>query len=350
MKTSHSRPISRRTFIKFTSVWLTGSGLASAVAGDALTAPSPRVQTVLGPIPTEQLGFTLVHEHVMCDFVGADRTNRNRWEVAEVVRVMKPRLLQLKERQVRGFVDCTPAYIGRDPRVLQLLAEETGLHLVTNTGYYGGAGDKYVPKHAYAETAMQLADRWVREIEEGIAGTSVKPGFIKTGVDEATGHPPRLSDIDTKLIQAAALASRRSGLSVVCHTGGGPAGWEAAEQFMNKGADPARFVVAHSDGHGLETNLKLAEKGVWVSFDGLGGQPLEAHLKYVLPILGKHSNRLLLSMDSGWFWVGESGGGKIRDYNYLADIFLPALEKSGVSVARLREVTVVNPARVFGRV
>lgn len=235
------------------------------------------------------------------------------------------------------------------PRVLRQLATETGLHLLTNTGYYGGAGDKFVPKHAYEETAEQLADRWVKEIEDGIEGSGVKPGFIKTGVDEATGKPARLSDIDAKLIHAAALASRRSGLAVVCHTGGGPAGLEAVVQFVGKGGDSARFVVAHSDGHGLEINFKVAELGAWVSFDGLGYQPLEAHLKYVLPMLEKHAGRVVLSMDSGWYWVGESGGGKIRDYNYLTDIFLPALEKSGVAAARLREVTVTNPARVFGR-
>lgn len=95
--------------------------------------------------------------------------------------------------------------------------------------------------------------------------------------------------------------------------------------------------------------MKLAAKGVWVSFDGLGYQPLEAHLKYVLPMLEKHADHVVLSMDSGWFWVGESGGGKIRDYNYLTDTLAPALEKSGVTAARLREVTVTNPARVFGR-
>ena len=62
-----------------------------------------------------------------------------------MVKRMRPVLAQLKERGVTGFIDCTPAYIGRDPRVLKRLAQETGLHIVTNTGYYGGAGDKFVP-------------------------------------------------------------------------------------------------------------------------------------------------------------------------------------------------------------
>ena len=88
-------------------------------------------------------------------------------------------------------MDCTPAYIGRDPRVLQKLARQTGLHILTNTGYYGGANDKFVPKHAYEESAAQLAARWVGEWKNGVEDTGVKPGFLflpalrKAGVGDA---------------------------------------------------------------------------------------------------------------------------------------------------------------------
>ena len=80
-----------------------------------------------------------------------------------VVARMKPYLERLRQQSVTGFVDCTPTYIGRDPRVLKRLAQDTGLHVVTNTGYYGGAGDKFIPQHPYTESAQQLAERWQRE-------------------------------------------------------------------------------------------------------------------------------------------------------------------------------------------
>jgi predicted metal-dependent phosphotriesterase family hydrolase len=119
----------------------------------------------------------------------------------------------LKERGVTGFIDCTPAYIGRDPRVLKRLAQETGLHIVTNTGYYGGADDKFVPKHAYGATPDQLADLWVAEFVDGIEDTGVKPGFMKIGIDEIKASSDRLSPIDEKLVRASARASRRTDLS-----------------------------------------------------------------------------------------------------------------------------------------
>ncbi len=74
------------------------------------------------------------------------------------------------------------------------------MNIITNTGYYGAAGDKYIPKHAYSESAEELASRWINEWKNGIGSTGIKPGFIKIGVDDGP-----LSDIDKKLVEAAAL-------------------------------------------------------------------------------------------------------------------------------------------------
>lgn len=305
------------------------------------------IQTVLGPIPAANFGFALPHEHVMCDFIGADKTSRARWNGEEVIAAILPNLRQLKERGATGFVDCTPAYIGRDPRVLRQLAEQTGLHILTNTGYYGGAGDKFLPAHAYTESAEQLAARWIDEWKNGIEDTGIKPGFIKIGIDEFPKGTTQLSSVDAKLVQAAALTSRETSLPVTCHTGGGPAGHAAALLFAQSKGVPQKFIVAHSDGHGPEINRKIAQLGSWVSFDGIGYRPLEEHLKIVLPVLEQHAERLLLSMDSGWWNVGEPNGGKIKNYNYLSDTFLPALRQSGASDATIQQLTVANPARAF---
>ncbi len=339
-----SLDLTRRTFLCNAAL------LTVAASANTLTtsqAPDMFVQTVLGPVPASKLGVTLVHEHVMCDFIGAEQTNRHRWEVETVVKRMLPILRQLKERGVTGFIDCTPAYIGRDPRVLKQLAQETGLHIVTNTGYYGGADDKSVPKHAYGATPDQLADLWVAEFVDGIEDTGVKPGFMKIGIDEIKGSSDRLSPIDEKLVQASARASRRTDLSVTCHTGGGPAGLAATKIFIEERADPGRFIVAHSDGHGLPINRAVAALGAWVSFDGIGRHPLESYLKLVHAMTERHASRLLLSQDSGWYWVGQQNGGEIRNFNYMSDVFLPALRASGIGEATIRRLTVENPANAF---
>ena len=58
-------------------------------------------------------------------------------------------------------------------------------------------------------------------------------------------------------------------------------------------------------------------------------------------------DRLLLSMDSGWYNVGEADGGKINGFTALTERFLPALRKAGISDAQIKHVTTENPGRVF---
>jgi predicted metal-dependent phosphotriesterase family hydrolase len=336
--------LTRRAFVRDAALL---TAITSVNTLPTYHAPDMFVQTVLGPVPAAKLGVTLVHEHIMCDFIGAEQTNRHRWEVEAVVKRMLPLLMQLKERGVTGFIDCTPAYIGRDPRVLKQLAQETGLHIVTNTGYYGGADDKFVPKHAYGATPDQLADLWVGEWVHGIEDTGVKPGFMKIGIDEIKSSSDRLSPIDETLVRASARASRRTNSAVTCHTGGGAAGLTATKIFIEERADPGRFIVAHSDGHGLRINRAVATLGAWVSFDGIGRQPIESHLKLVDAMTEKHASRLLLSQDSGWYWVGQQNGGEVRNFNYMSDVFLPALRNGGASEATIRKLTVENPANAF---
>lgn len=345
---AHGGPIlNRRSFLRGIAVPLIAAG--GTPWGSSLAAVSkPQVQTVRGKIPASDLGLALPHEHVLCDFIGADKTSRNRWDPPSVVRRMAPYLRQLRDRGVSGFVDCTPAFIGRDPRILKLLSEETGLHILTNTGYYGGAGDKFVPRHAFDESAEQLALRWMKEAESGIEDTGVLPGFIKIGVDEATGDPPRLSEIDAKLVRAASLTSQKSQLTVTCHTGGGPAGLAAAKLFIAQGGAPRRFIVAHSDGHGLPINEEVAGLGAWVSYDGISRLPLQQHLKLVMSMVNRYASRLLLSQDNGWYWVGQADGGEVREFNYLTDTFLPALSKAGVDEKTIQQLVRSNPQMAFG--
>src|SRR4051812_14724849 len=122
----------RRTFIQ----------KASLIASAAAFTPtkifrSSQIMTVLGPIKPSDLGTTLVHEHVMADFIGAKETGPHRYKVDEVVAKALPYLLDLKKAGCKTFVDCTPVYLGRDARVLKKLSQETGMNILTTTGYYG---------------------------------------------------------------------------------------------------------------------------------------------------------------------------------------------------------------------
>src|SRR3954465_10558818 len=141
----------------------------------------PRVMTVRGPIPPGEMGPTLPHEHVLVDFVGARGASRDRYDSDEVYRIALPHLKRIREQGIRTLVDCTPAYLGRDPALLRRLSEASGLNILTPPGYSRAGRGKFLPDHARAESADELASRWLREWREGIDGTGIRPGFIKLG-------------------------------------------------------------------------------------------------------------------------------------------------------------------------
>ena len=261
----------RRSFLR-----LTAAGCAGFLGGRSAFAQAPAsdgsVMTVLGPVNPARLGMTLSHEHVLVDFIGADNIRRGRYDANEVYAVALPYLRSARALGCRAFVECTPAFLGRDPRLLARLASSTGLHILTNTGYYGAANDRYVPSHAYEESADQLADRWTRECTDGIEGTGIRPGFIKTGVDAGP-----LSDIDRKLVQAAARTHARTGLPIASHTGDTRAAQEQFEVLGREQVRPDAFIWVHAQTDWeLESRVASARSGAWLSIDNIAGATVAA--------------------------------------------------------------------------
>lgn len=308
--------------------------------------PSASIQTVLGPIDRATLGVTLIHEHVLVDFIGADKIRPDRYRTDEVFNLALPHLKALKRKGCDTLVECTPNYLGRDARLLRRLARAGGLHILTNTGYYGAGKGKYLPRHAYDETAADLAARWTREFREGIDGTDIRPGFLKIGVNAGI-----LSEIDRKLIAAAAQCHRQTGLMIHVHTGDGGAAMDIIDTLQRGRVSPAAYVWVHAQNEkNRDLHRKAAQSGAWVSFDGVSEKRLEDHAEAIVEMIGYgFLDRLLVSQDAGWYHVGEPGGGTYRGYTFLFDEFLPALRRKGLSASHTKALLVTNPARALTR-
>ena len=153
-----------------------------------------------------------------------------------------PYLQQVRALGCETLVECTPAYLGRDPQLLQaFVGQRPALRILSNTGYYGAAKDKHVPAFAFTETAEQLAARWIREAERGIDDTAIKPAFMKIGVDAAP-----LSEIDAKLVRAAAITHRETGLPIASHTGTGAAAMAELDLLEAAGVPSSAFIWVHA--------------------------------------------------------------------------------------------------------
>jgi phosphotriesterase-related protein len=280
----------------------------------------------------------LVHEHVMVDFIGADKIAPGRYDAEEVFRVARPKLEEVKRLGCRRLLECTPNFLGRDARLMKRLSDAAGIEIWTNTGLYAAADRKFVPAFAREESAGQLAKRWIEEARRGIDG--IKPRFIKTGVNKGPLH-----EIDRKLVRAAAITSRETGLTIAAHTGDGAAALEEIAIVAEERAEASKFVWVHAQSekdHAIHE--KAARAGAWVEFDGIGPDAADWHLDCVRFMASKNLlGRTLISQDAGWYNVGEAGGGNYRGYSYIYTDFLPKLETGWV-----KRLMVENPADAFG--
>ena len=304
------------------------------------------IMTVKGPIDSTDLGRTLEHEHILVDFIGAEETGYHRWDREEVSKKVLPFLQQAKDLGFQSIVECTPAFLGRDPRLLKSLSETTGLHLVTNTGYYGARENKFIPIDVQKLSADELAALWIKEFENGIEDTGIKPGFIKIGVDRGDA----LSPMHEKLVRAACRTHLQTGLTIACHTGPTQAIFHMVEILEEEGVSPEALIWVHATQADQESQLKAARLGVWLSLDNVN--PLPNRIDFISRGLVRLKNagltdRVLISHDAGWYRPGEENGGNFRDYTAISTFLAPQLMRRGFNAAAIDQLLVDNPRRAF---
>jgi phosphotriesterase-related protein len=337
-----SQFFSRRRFLQAGTALAGAAWLPSLARGAA--QPASQIMTVTGPIAPASLGITLSHEHVLVDFIGAEQVSKDRYDANEVFNTVVPHLEQVRRLGCRSLVECTPAYLGRDPALLKRLAQATGLQIMTNTGYYSAVEGKYLPAHAHTETVEQLSGRWLREWRDGIDGTGIRPGFMKISVDKAP-----LKDYNRKIVTAAALTHRESGLTIAAHTGNGAAALEEIRILRDNGVSGEAIIWVHAQNEtDPKVHLEALRLGAWVSFDGLNAEN-QGEYVHVLTSMKKvgHLNKILLSHDAGWYHVGEPRGGQYRSHDILFTRLLPALKKAGFTARDTDQILIANPREAF---
>ena len=275
----------------------------------------------------------LVHEHVLVNFKGAA------FDPNIVFRLVKPHLDEIVKHGCRRFQDASPNFLGRAPKLLARLAGATSLEIWTNTGLYAARNHQYLPDYAKTESAEQLARRWIEEQRTGVDG--MKPRFIKIGVNRAPLH-----ELDRKVVRAATLCSKETGLTIASHTSGaGPAALEQLEIVAAAKLDPSKFVWVHAHNekdHAIHE--RVAKAGAWVQFDGLGPASLSWHLECVRFMASKKLlGRTMVSQDAGYYRPGEPDGGPFRPYAFLYTDFLPKLD-----AAQTKALFVDNPVEAYG--
>lgn len=347
--------MNRREFIA------TSTLAALAGLGGCATAPQDEgvILTVTGPIQPDQLGLTLMHEHVVVDFIGAAKTSPDRYDAEAAFTTALPHFQKLRERGVRTLVECTPRYIGRNVGLLRRLSEASGVQIVTNTGWYAAVNHKFLPPEGDTESAEQIAARWLAEWRNGIDGggnisAAIRPGFLKLG----TGNGP-LPPVDAKLVRAAAQVHRTTGLTIAIHTGDGVAALDEVRLLREEGVAPEALIWVHAMNDPGPIQIQAAKLGVWISLDGYSLAP--ANVLRFVNFLRAHRdagtlNRVLLSHDDGWAVDGDApsgnrltlfGNGNKAPYESLFTKLLPDLRLNGFGDDDVQQLLVANPRAVL---
>jgi phosphotriesterase-related protein len=312
-----------------------------------------QVITVNGAIDSEGMGLALIHEHIMVDWIGADSTGNQRWQRKEIVERALPYLEELKEHGVTTFLDCTPAYLGRDPYVLKELSDRTGIQILTNTGNYGAQNNKYIPKSLLKASPKEMAALWIAEFRHGIDGSGIRPGFIKIAVE----NEDILSEMHQRLVKAAALTHLETGMTIVSHTGRDGPALAQLKLLREIGVSPKAFVWTHAQDGTIPGYLEAASQGAWISLDNLNDQPtnkpdssgsINWFVKTLVELKGHGIlNHILISHDAGFYTVGEKDGGDYRGYTDLFTKLIPRLEENGFTQSDIDMMLRENPKRAY---
>jgi predicted metal-dependent phosphotriesterase family hydrolase len=318
------------------------AGAALSARGDA----RPRVMTVRGWVDAGELGVTLAHEHVLANFQTYQEwaSHPLAYDRGTVMAVVLPRLRSLRALGCRTFVDATAVGLGRDPVLLRVLSERSGLNILTVTGNYAAFNNTHLPPWVFTDSDDALARRWTEEFAHGIDGSGVRPGFIKLGFN---GGP--LSGVERKLIRAGAIAHRETGLTIGAHTGPAASAFEQMAVLDQEGVHLSAWIWIHAQNEkDISRHIEAARRGAWVEFDGIDRDTIDLHAALVTRMRDEGLlDQVLISQDAGWYNVGQDGGGAARSYETLFTHFLPALRSRGFTAGEIDTLIVRNPAKAF---
>ncbi|HLG16448.1 MAG TPA: phosphotriesterase-related protein [Blastocatellia bacterium] len=320
----------------------------------------PHVNTVKGPIDTAQLGATLMHEHV---FVLATEILQNypaEWgdeeqRIADAV----ARLNELKSRGVDSIVDLTVIGLGRYIPRIQRVAAETDINIIVATGVYTYND---VPMYFHFRgpgTTLGgpelMADMFVKDIEEGIAGTSVRAAILKCATDE-----PGVTPGVERVLRATAQAHRRTGVPISTHTHAHTRrGLEQQRIFQEEGVDLSRVIIGHSgDTTDIDYLEELISNGSYIGMDRFGIDVLlgfEDRVNTVARMCERgHASKMVLSHDAACFnhWLPEAMVPVLLprwNFLHIHNDVIPALKSRGVTNEQITTMLVDNPRKIFER-
>ncbi len=309
------------------------------------------IQTVTGPIENNELGFTLIHEHVLVAAGGLWQSHPDLLGPNQEERAIDF-LRRAKADGIDSIVDCLTFDLGRAPGLLSLASEASGVNVINVTGWWLD-----VPRCLQGVGPNQMAREFVRDITEGFRGTDIKPGLLKCAADLEGVTPP----LET-MTRAVARAHLETGLSIMAHSyPAGQVGRRQIEILKEEGVDLTRVKIDHcNDTTDVEYLEWILDQGCFFGLDRYPGRLVSPKTRTLtlkkLIDLG-HADRLCPSHDCVCLYIhSERPDGTIPNEHDVHDLWpdqlqfmkrhvIPDLKEMGVSDATIHQLFVDNPRR-----
>ncbi len=315
--------------------------------------------TITGAGSPEELGRTLMHEHLMVGYPGWESdTLRAGPPADEAFSVCVDRIESIKAQGVTTMIDPCPNDLGRDAEFIAKVAQKTDFRIICATGLYKeaeGGAPYWKFRASFGAGADSIAELFINELTEGIGTTGVKAGIIKV----ATGHG-QVTDYEKTILQAAAIASKETGAPITTHTDEGTLGDEQQKILTGHGVPAHRIIIGHScgtDDH--DYHMGLVNGGSYLGFDRFGLDflfPDEKRVSSLLRLLEVGAaSRVVVSHDTVWCWraapipdpkMFEELAAQWMPTHFIERI-VPRLKDGGATDEQIDTMLVENPRRFF---
>ncbi|MCW1099689.1 phosphotriesterase [Streptomyces sp. RS2] len=317
-----------------------------------MSVKSNTVNTVLGPVPADELGVVSVHEALLSVVPGAEYAFDVTIDRAEVFETLAAKLTDFRAHGGGTVVDSTGMFHGRDVRLYEALSRTTGVHIVASTGQGPEEllGGYFLTPQTNPPTpwpAGRFADLFTKEVTEGMVVPRVErrgaAGLVATAATR-TG----MTATDESLFRGAARAALATGVAVSVRYGADAL--HDLDVVLDEKLPADRVAVGGLDRRvavAADAAREVARRGAYAVLDHVGAQDGDhvtdaerADLVADLVRAG-HGDRVLLS--SSATGVAKGHAGNDLPYGHVLTAFVPLLKDRGLGDEDTRRILVDNP-------
>jgi phosphotriesterase-related protein len=357
------------------------------------------IMTVCGPIPSDKIGLTSMHDHILADlsFFKQPITDdierdspidlnssiemknlcylRNglaiycsdNWNLKDVD-LMTKEVQYFKERGGNTILEPSAPGIRCNTEKLKYISENTNVNIIASTGLYR---EETWPVNFIKMGSSDIQSYLLNEINYGINGTDIKAGHIKTAI--ANG-----SENEFNFLKAVVPVANKTGLMVTAHTSYGTTienRRKMLQTFLQEGMKPEKLLFCHvqytftnRDVLSFLQNPELCkldltwakevlDKGANVCIDLFGypsdneildcfGRADTVKLSGLIGLINSgYAEQLVIGNDVYQKIMLRSYGG--HGYCRIIDYVIPALIDSGIDKKTIDKIIIFNPTRLL---